>query len=319
MEYLLLLLGFALLILSGRLLITGSVSIARRLRLSPFLIGLTVVAVGTSAPELLVSLTGAVRGHADIAVYNIVGSNISNVLLVLAVAVIILPIPVSGRTVWFDGSAMLVFSLVFWGMITDLELSALEGVLIFSLLIIFILASLYRSRRATRAVERSSTDSRETALPPVPGMKTWVAVLAVIAASGGLAIGADLLVKSAVSVARQIGLSERVISVTMIAVGTSIPELTTSAIAALRKETDISIGNIMGSNIFNIGLVLGLTSVVRPLNANPLILSFDVFWFAGASILLVILILMPPFLSLSRWKGLAMLSVYLIYLYLILK
>lgn len=168
-------------------------------------------------------------------------------------------------------------------------------------------------------MERSSTDSRETALPPVPGMKTWVAVLAVIAASGGLAIGADLLVKSAVSVARQIGLSERVISVTMIAVGTSIPELTTSAIAALRKETDISIGNIMGSNIFNIGLVLGLTSVVRPLNANPLILSFDVFWFAGASILLVILILMPPFLSLSRWKGLAMLSVYLIYLYLILK
>ncbi len=309
MEYLLLLLGFALLIISGRLLITGSVSIARKLRLSSFVIGLTVVAVGTSAPELLVSLTGAVKGHADVAVYNVIGSNISNVLLVLALAAVILPIPVARRTLWFDGSVMLAFSLAACLFMLDLRFSPPEGGLLLLLTVVYVAGSIYRSRKQNEGTNRMD----------VPGMKTWMAVLGVVAASVGLALGADMLVENAVQIAVKMGLSQRVISVSMIAVGTSIPELTTSLIAAFRKETEISIGNIMGSNIFNVGFVLGVTTSIKPLELNAMVLSFDVFWFAGASLLLIVLVLLPRRLELSRWKGLAMLSLYLIYLYLILK
>ena len=308
MQYLLLLLGFVLLIFSGRLLITCSISIARRLNLSPFVIGLTIVAIGTSAPELLVSLTGALKGHTDLAIYNIVGSNISNVLLVLALAVIILPIPVQLKTLKFDGSVLLIFSLAFWFFIRDMQLSALEGGTIFFLLAIYVIASLYRSRK----------DSKDDLTEDSTGMKSWMALLGVVAASGGLALGANLLVENAILVAKAFGLSERIISVSMIAVGTSIPELTTSAIAAFRKQTDISIGNIIGSNIFNIGFVLGITTMIKPLDVNPLILSFDIFWFVGVSLLLVVMIIVPPTLKLARWKGVLMLSLYLIYLYLIL-
>lgn len=318
MEYLLLLFGFALLIFSGSLLIKSSVSLARRMHLSPFVIGLTVVAVGTSAPELLVSVTGALKGHTDVAIYNVVGSNISNVLLVLAIAAMILPIPVRTGTVWIDGSIMLLFSLIAWLFFLDLRFSAREGALIFCLLILYVLASLYRSRRESGMGSAVASHAVRADDPAAPGMKIWAAVLAVIVAAGGLALGAGLLVDNAVIVAQQFGLSERIISVSLIAVGTSIPELTTSAIAAFRKQTEISIGNIIGSNIFNIGFVLGVTSMLKPLEVNSLILSFDIFWFVGVAVLLILMIIIPPKYILARWKGLAMISVYLIYLYLIL-
>jgi cation:H+ antiporter len=336
MEYLLLLLGFGLLILSGRLLITFSVSLARRLKLSPFVIGLTIVAVGTSAPELLVSLTGALKGYTDVALYNVIGSNISNILLVLAIAAIILPIPLRSRTIRFDGSIMLLFSILIWLFILDRNLSASEGIVLLVLLIIYVVASVYLSRRGAGLSTASAglSGTPESLVPEPPAclpvdkgqgpepvhawMKIWMAVPGVIVASGGLALGADLLVDSAIEIARQVGLSERIISVSMIAAGTSIPELTTTAIAAFRKETDISIGNIIGSNIFNIGFVLGITSITSPIHVNPLTLNFDIFWFVGVALLLILMDLLPPRSNLARWKALSMLSVYLIYLYLIL-
>ena len=137
-------------------------------------------------------------------------------------------------------------------------------------------------------------------------------------ASGGLALGADILVDNAVILARSFGISERAISISLISLGTSIPELTTSVIAAFRKETDISVGNIIGSNIFNVGFVLGITSLVKPMDVNPLILSFDIYWFIGAGIFLFLLLQLPRKMELQRWKGLAMLSVYLIYLYFVM-
>jgi cation:H+ antiporter len=297
------------LIFSGRVLITGSVSIARRLHLSPFVIGLTVVAVGTSAPELLVSLTGALKGYPDVALYNVVGSNISNLLLVLAIATLILPIAVRSGTLWIDGSTMMVFSLLAWFFLRDLEFSAVEGGLILGLLAVYIVFSLYRSGKD----EKDDIDAEAT------GLRTWQAIAAVVLASGGLALGADMLVDNAVIIAQAMGLSERVISVSMIAVGTSVPELTASAIAAFRKQTDISIGNIIGSNIFNVGLVLGLTALVNPIQAQQILLDFDVFWFAGAGLMLMLLLILPPGSILSRWKGLILISGYLIYLYLILR
>jgi cation:H+ antiporter len=309
MAYLLLLSGFALLVFSGRILIRSSVSIARRFHLSPFLIGLTVVAIGTSAPELLVSLTGAIKGYTDLAVYNVIGSNISNVLLVLAVAAMIMPIPVQARTFWVDWSAMLFFSLILFVFLLDLSFSMYEGLLILCLLLGFVLLSVYRHRG--RPPENGVEEERL--------QRVGTAVLMVVVSSGGLTLGADLLVDNAIIVAREFGVSQRIISISLIAVGTSIPELTTSAIAAFRKQTDISIGNIIGSNIFNLAFVLGVTSVVNPLRVNPLILSFDIYWLFGIALILMGLLFIPPKFLLSRWKGLAMLTIYLIYLYLVLK
>jgi cation:H+ antiporter len=308
MVYLLLLIGFALLVFSGRILIRSSVSIARHFKLSTFVIGLTVVAIGTSAPELLVSLTGAIKGHTDLAVYNVIGSNISNVLLVLAIAALILPIPVKPKTFWLNWGVMFLFSLLVFLFLLDLRLSWEEGLLIFILLIAYIIFSVYRSR--SNDADAEEEDHRE--------MKIVPALLLVVLSSGGLALGANLLVDNAVIIAMDFGISERIISVSLIAVGTSIPELTTSAIAALRKQTDISIGNIIGSNIFNLGFVLGITSMIKPLEVNPMILSFDIYWLFGIALALLGMLLVPPKLILSRWKGMAMLMIYLIYLYLVL-
>ena len=309
MVYLLLLIGFALLVFSGRILIRSSVSVARRFKLSPFVIGLTIVAIGTSAPELLVSLTGAVKGHTDLAVYNVIGSNISNILLVLAVTALILPIPVKPKTFWPNWSVMFLFSLLVFLFLLDLRFSWNEGLLIFILLIGYVIYSVYHSGSSELQVEED--DQKD--------MKIVPALLLIVGSSGGLALGASLLVDNAVILARDFGISERIISVSLISVGTSIPELTTSAIAAFRKHTDISIGNIIGSNIFNLGFVLGITSMVKPLEVNPMILSFDIYWLFGIALILMGMMFIPPKLILSRWKGLAMLSIYLIYLYIVLQ
>lgn len=309
MVYFLLLIGFALLVFSGRILIRSSVSIAHRLKLSPFVIGLTIVAIGTSAPELMVSLTGAVKGHTDLAIYNVIGSNISNILLVLAVTVLILPITVNSKTFWPNWSVMFLFSLFVFLFLLDLRFSWNEGLLIFILLIGYVIYSVYNSDSSDQQVD----DGNQKNLNLVP------ALLMIVGSSGGLALGADLLVDNAVILARDFGISERIISVSLIAVGTSIPELTTSAIAAFRKQTDISIGNIIGSNIFNLGFVLGITSMVKPLQVSPMILSFDIYWLFGIAFVLMGLLFIPPKLTLSRWKGLAMLSIYLIYLYSVLQ
>jgi len=308
MEYLLLLIGLIFLIFSGRILINNAVAIARRFHLSPFVIGLTVVAMGTSAPELLVSLSGALKDHSDVAIYNIIGSNISNIFLVLAVAAMILPIPVSRKTMRLDWPVMIAFSIMVSVFILDLRLSFHEGIILFILLLVFIIYSLNRSRK-------DSTDD----LKKNPGTRpVYAALILVLVSSAGLALGANLLVDNAVILARKFHISERIISVSLIAVGTSIPELATSAIAAFKKETDISIGNIIGSNIFNIGFVLGLTGMIKPLDVNPLVLSFDIFWFLGAGIFLLVMVMAPRKMEVQRWKGLTMLSAYLIYLYFVL-
>ena len=177
------------------------------------------------------------------------------------------------------------------------------------LLIGYVIYSIYRSGSGEHQDEEE--DHKD--------MKIVPALILVIASSGGLALGASLLVDNAIILARDFGMSERIISVSLIAVGTSIPELTTSAIAAFRKHTDISIGNIIGSNIFNLGFVLGITSMVKPLEVNPLILSFDIYWLFGIALILMGMLFIPPRLILSRWKGLVMLSIYLIYLYIVLQ
>ena len=204
---------------------------------------------------------------------------------------------------------MFLFSLFVFLFLLDLRFSWNEGLLIFFLLIGYVIYSVYHSGKSEHQIEED--DQKD--------MKIVPALLLIVGSSGGLALGADLLVDNAVILARDFGISERIISISLISVGTSVPELTTSAIAAFRKHTDISIGNIIGSNIFNLGFVLGITSMVKPLEVNPMILSFDIYWLFGIALILMGMMFIPPKLILSRWKGLVMLSIYLIYLYIVLQ
>ncbi len=303
--YLLALLGFILLIGSGRFLVKASVSLAAYFGISTLVIGVTVVAFGTSAPELLVSIQAAVKGHPEIAIGNVIGSNISNIALVLALTAIILPIPVKKASFKFDWPVMMAVSVLFYILSLDLMLSRWEGLSFTILLIAFIVFSIRNSRQT----EKSSVAKEKTSV------NLYSTIAIIIASSLGLVLGANLLVDSAVFIAGKLGVSERAISISMIAIGTSLPELSTSIIAAIQKETDISVGNIIGSNIFNILSVLGITAIIKPIELTPLMVNVDMLWMLAISLLLFVLILPLKKPGLSRFNGFLLLSVYVFYIY----
>jgi cation:H+ antiporter len=316
--YLYLVLGLLLLFVSGKYLVESSVAIARVLRIPTMIIGLTVVAFGTSAPELLVSLQAAFRGLPEIAMGNVVGSNISNILLVLALTALIYPIPVPAKSVRIDWPVMMFVSLLLFFFVLNGALSRLEGLALVLLLAVYLIAMVIQARR--EMASQAGGTNRSEAEPgdrQRNGMKTWVAVLLFLVSCAGLAFGADLLVKNAAIVAENLGISQRVISITMVAVGTSIPELATSVIAALKKETDISVGNIIGSNIMNILSVLGFTGIVNPIRVDGTIARFDIPWMLGVSVLLLLLMLPASRSRITRWEGIFMIMIYLLYIYMI--
>lgn len=304
--YLLLFAGLALLFVSGKFLVDSSVAISRRLRIPRMIIGLTVVAFGTSAPELLVSLQAAFSGYPEIAMGNVVGSNISNILLVLAITALIFPIPVPKSSVKRDWPIMMAVSVLLYIFSLNGWISRLEGMVFIALLGTYILFSVLRSRATIRITEPE---------PEQGHMKWWVAVLIFLISCAGLAFGADLLVDNVAQIAEEIGISKRVVSITMVAVGTSIPEVATSVIAALKKETDISVGNIIGSNIMNILSVLGFTSLVSPISVSTEIAGFDIPWMLGISLLLLFLMLPASRARITRWEGSFMIVIYLVYIY----
>ena len=305
--YLLLSAGLALLFVSGKFLVDSSVAISRRLRIPRMIIGLTVVAFGTSAPELLVSLQAAFSGYPEIAIGNVVGSNISNIVLVLAITAIIFPIPVPKSSVKRDWPIMMGISLLLFFFSMDGWISRLEGGIFLALLSGYIVFSVLSSR----GEGQGEADLKQGPMP------WWVAGIIFLLSCTGLALGADLLVENVALVAEEIGISKRVVSITMVAVGTSIPELVTSVIAALKKETDISVGNIIGSNIMNILSVLGLTSLVNPVRVSDEIAGFDIPWMIGISFLLLFLMLPASRSRITRWEGIFMIVIYLLYIYLL--
>jgi len=304
--YLLLLAGLALLFVSGKFLVDSSVAISRRLRIPRMIIGLTVVAFGTSAPELLVSLQAAFSGYPEIAMGNVVGSNISNILLVLAITALIFPIPAPASSVKRDWPIMMAVSLLLFLFTLNGWISRSEGGILVGLLAGYIAYSVVRVRGLV---------SQENPEEPHGVMKWWVAMLIFLASCLGLAFGADLLVENVALIAEELGMSKRVVSITMVAVGTSIPELATSVIAALKKETDISVGNIIGSNIMNILSVLGFTSLVSPISVSREIARFDIPWMLGISFLLLLLMLPASRSRITRWEGCFMIIIYLLYIY----
>jgi cation:H+ antiporter len=306
--YLLLFAGLSLLFVSGKYLVDSSVAISRRLKVPRMIIGLTVVAFGTSAPELLVSIQAAFAGYPEIAMGNVVGSNISNILLVLAITALIYPIPVPATSVKRDWPALMLVSLLMFAFSMNGAISRLEGTILVGLLAAYVLMSVKLSQGKRLKDEQTEVG---------PLMKWWVAGLILLLSCVGLAFGADLLVDNVAIIAEEMGISKRVVSITMVAVGTSIPEVATSVIAALKKETDISVGNIIGSNMMNILSVLGFTSLIGPVSVAREIAIFDIPWMLGATVLLLVLMLPASRSRITRWEGIFMIIIYLLYIYLL--
>lgn len=295
MTYLLFALGLVALFFGGEYLVRGATAIAKHFRLSPMVIGLTIVGFGTSAPEMLVSVQAAMAGQPAIAIGNVLGSNIANILLILGISALIAPLIIPVRKLWRDLGFMLLATATIWVMLLDGNVTRLEGILLFAGLIIFLATAFL-----TGKVEPEEANAGD-----IPQWKAWAMTL------GGLVvlvIGARLLVDSSTELARAFGISEAIIGLTIVAVGTSLPELATSVIAAIRKQTEIAVGNIVGSNIFNIFGILGVTALISPIPADPRFSSVDMPWVAGTAIGLTVLAFVLG--GLPRIAGVLLLAAY---------
>ncbi len=307
MDYFYLLLGFIILLICGDLLVKSGVALSSHFRISTLVTGVIIVSFGTSAPELVVSIGAALKDHPDIAVGNVIGSNISNIAMVLGLTAILIRIPVSKISVRFDWPFMMFASILFYIFIINGRLSFFEGFLFLTLLLIFIIWSLRKSRMELSRIQHVFAKARYS---------LFTAIILLIFSSAGLYLGATLLVEGAESIALRFGVSERVISVTIIAFGTSVPELATSVMAALKKQLDISIGNIIGSNIFNIFGILGVTSMIKTIPVS-LEMKFDVCWMLAVSMLLLIFMLPYGRAVLNPWKGAVLLLTYISYIFIV--
>ncbi len=308
----LLVLGLVVLIIGGEFLVKGAVGIAEKAHLSKLVIGMTVVSFGTSAPELIVSLKAAFEGAPDIAMGNVIGSNIANIALVLGITVLIFPIIVDRNSKVLDWPMMFFASILFFVFSNDLILQRWEGMVMFSILILFITYLIVSSRKKTK-IEKSVNVQKEITPITVNVPKSTVFLLLGLV---GLYFGAEWLLNGSVSLAKSAGMSERVIGITIIAFGTSVPELVTCGVAAYRRETDISIGNLIGSNIFNIFAVIGLTSIIHPIAVSQESVSWDMVWMLGIALLLLPLMIIGK--KFGRFKGLILLATYIIYMSLLL-
>jgi cation:H+ antiporter len=301
----LIIVGIVLLYVGGELLVRHASNLARLFRLSPLVIGLTVVAFGTSAPELAATVTAALRGTAEIAMGNVIGSNVANLGLILALSAIIFPIATRARFLKRELPLMILVSVLLFPMLAGGVLGRLEGALLFGILILYLAWLLRRKEELPEVEAEFAAAVREK---PVP---LWLALAGALAGLALLVLGAQALVEGAVTLARTFGVSERVIGLTMVAIGTSLPELASSIVAAMRREGSIILGNIVGSNIFNVLCILGIAAMVRPLEVPLASVSLDLWVMLGFSLLVL------PFLAtglrLARWEGAALLGLYLGY------
>lgn len=301
--------GLVLLVLGGDYLVKASVGLSFKLNISKMVIGMTVVSFATSAPELLVSLQAALEGSPAIAINNVVGSNIANIALVLGVTALIGPIAIDKSFYKLNWPVMVGFSLLLYYFLwNDDKLDTVEGGILLLGLIVFLIVLIKTSKG--EEVPEEVDDALATV--GYPKIFLWLAL-------GGVTLyfGSEWLVDGAIDLATKIGVSKAVISVTVIAIGTSVPELAASVIAALKGEKAISIGNLIGSNIFNIASVLGLTSMIKNIPVTePQILTNDIFWMLAITIGLLPLVLLPKKFVVTRFKGVLLLSAYVVFIYL---
>ncbi|MBN1182858.1 MAG: calcium/sodium antiporter [Bacteroidales bacterium] len=309
-----LIIGFAILIYGADKLVDGASSLARRLNVPDIIIGLTIVAFGTSAPELVVNVFAAVNHSTEIVTGNIIGSNIFNVAVILGLSAIIYPLNIKTNTTWIEIPLSLLAGIVAFLCISDILLdnassgyfSRVEGILCLGFFVIFLGYTIHTSL--------AGQASEEVQVKELSKLKTGLFILIGMVL---LIVGGKLIVNNAIIIANWIGMSERVIGLTVVSIGTSLPELATSLVAARKKNADIAVGNVVGSNIFNIFLILGISSVITPFHP-PQAVQLDMLYNIGLGLFLFIFVFTGKGRKIERWEGILFLLSYMVYIYFII-
>ena len=312
MSFLILIIGFFFLIKGADIFVEGAASIARKFNVPAMIIGLTIVAMGTSAPEAAVSITSSLAGQNDMSVANVVGSNFFNILMVLGVSAVIAKLPVQKETIKKETPFLIIVSSMLLVFGLDLKMNRMEGLILLFVFVYFLISTVKRSKNSVTenydcsnevAITTDTEISEEISMP-----KT---ILICIVGIAGIVIGGDMVVNSATSIAKSFGMSANLVGLTIVAVGTSLPEFVTSIVAIKKGETEIAIGNVIGSNLFNILLVLGLAVFINPITISMLAL-IDIAFMVAITILLYLF--MKKDYSLVKKQGFILIAIYLAYM-----
>ena len=307
LQIVLIVIGFLLLIKGADILVEGSSQIAKKLHISEIIIGLTIVSIGTSMPELFVSTTSALEGYSDISVGNIIGSNICNLLLILGLSAIIRPVTFKRQTKLVENPLSIIFSIIFLIICNvNRDISRKDGVILITLFVLFLIYTIYMGVRS----QKNSVIVQLEGNKHISYIKNINLILLGILT---LKIGGDIVVENAKLIAIALNVSEKVIGLTIVAIGTSLPELFTSITAAIKGDSDIAIGNIVGSNIFNMLMIIGIASIIKPITYNVTYNFQMIVLFIGMTLMMCFPFLKPKG-KLSRWKGFVFFILYLIYL-----
>ena len=306
-QILLILIGFTLLIKGADFLVDGSSAIAKKLHISEIIIGLTIVSIGTSMPELFVSTTSALQGSSDISIGNIIGSNICNLLFILGLSSIIRPVKFQKQTKWIENPMSIILTFIFFIICTTNQyIIRFEGIILIGLFILFLIYTIIMAKRNQQDViiQFSTEETQKISIIK----NAMLVILGIII----LKFGGELVVENAKRIAVALNISEKVIGLTIVAIGTSLPELVTSITAAIKNESDIAIGNIVGSNIFNMLLIIGTSAIIKPITYNVTYNSQMAILFIGM-IMITIFPFIKPKDTLSRLEGLACVFLYIFY------
>ena len=307
MDFLAIISGILLLSIGGDMLTRYSVELSHKLSIPKIIIGMTIVSFATSAPELIVSLNATMMGYSDFALGNVLGSNIANLGLVLGIVVIIYPITIKRRFYYTDFPLLILSTAVFYLFIaSNSEISRTEGIIMLVLILLILFYLFYYQKPDTSTLDKDLSLGRE---------KVSTSFFLLVISAAILWLGAETLIKSSISVANKFNVSERIISITMVAIGTSIPELAASVAASLKKHNDLAIGNLIGSNIFNLLVVIGITSIVNPITGIDFdIISKDMIWVVVFSFILLPLVYFHKRNKLNRMKGIILLAMYVAFI-----
>lgn len=302
--------GLALLVLSGEVLVRNAAGMAIKASIPPLIVGLTVVSIGTSAPEIFASVQAALAGNSGLAIGNVVGSNIANLALILGITALIHPVKVDRSLLRTDWPVMMAGTLLFALFAKDLLFTHFEGILLLMGTLLLISFLIYRSQKARTTSEPDPDYEGE--FDRFSGRSYPVLLLGTAVACVGLYFGSEWFISGASGIAEAAGISEHIIGVTVVAFGTSVPELVASAAAAVKEQSDLALGNLVGSNIFNIFLALGSTSLIAEMPVDPEVLRWDVWWMGGVALLMLPMMLHKGVFH--RWKGAVLLGVYVAYI-----
>jgi len=308
----LIIIGFALLIKGADFLVDGSSNIAKRFHIPEIVIGLTIVSIGTSLPELMVSLKSAISGHSDMSVGNVIGSNICNLLLILGLASTIRPLKIKRETRLIEAPMCLVLTIIF-GVFCNTAggISRSEAIVLIVLFTMFIIYTIVMGIKGEK-FDQENGEEKASITNDKKQVSMLKNIIFIILGITALKVGGDLVVDNATIIAEHFNISEQIISLTIVAIGTSLPELVTSVVAAIKGNSDISIGNILGSNIFNIALIMGISALINPITYN-LAYNIEIGILLLANVILALFPLIPPKNKMSRRNGILYLILYIVY------